>query len=111
MFPFGESVQIEARVVGGEDSHGNPVETFSPAVTVEGCAFDPGGSVETMEPGREAVVSSPRIFAPSGTVVTRRSRVQVRGENYVVDGDPADWRNPFTGWMPGVVITLEKADG
>jgi len=111
VFPFGEPVLVKALIVGAEDSHGNPVETFAAAVTIEGCAFDPGGSVETSEPGREAVVSSPRVFLPVDTVITRRSRVTVRGDDYVVDGDPAVWRNPYTGWEPGIVATLERASG
>lgn len=111
MFPFGEPVLVQARVVGAEDSHGNPIETFAPAVSVDGCAFDPGGSVETVEPGREAVVTRPRVFLPTGTVITARSLVTVRGLLYRVDGDPAVWRSPFTGWEPGAVATLERADG
>lgn len=111
MFPFGEPVKIQARVVGSEDSHGNPIETFAPEVIVDGCAFDPGGSVEASEPGREAVVSSPRVFVPAGTLVTARSLLTVRGLLYRVDGDPAEWKNPFTGWEPGIVATLERASG
>lgn len=111
MFPFGESVTVQARVVGSEDSHGNPIETFADPVSVDGCAFDPGGSVEMVEPGREAVVSRPRVFLPPGTVITARSLLTVRGLLYRVMGDPADWRNPFTGWAPGVVAELERASG
>lgn len=111
MFPFGESVTVQARVVGSDDSHGNPIETFAAPVTVDGCAFDPGGSVETLEPGREAVVSRPRVFMPAGTVVTARSILTVRGLLYRVDGDPADWVNPLTGWAPGVVANIERAAG
>lgn len=111
MFPFGESVTVQARVVGVEDSHGNPVESFADPVTVDGCAFDPGGSVETLGPGREQVVSRPRVFLPADTVITARSLLTVRGLLYRVDGDPAVWVNPFTGWAPGTVATLERAAG
>lgn len=104
-------MQIQALIVGAEDTHGNPVETFADPVTVEGCAFDPGGSVETLEPGREAVVSRPRVFLPVDVVVTARSLVTVRGLLYRVQGDPAGWLNPFTGWEPGVVASLERAAG
>jgi hypothetical protein len=113
VFPFGEPVVFQARVVGVEDSHGNPIESFAAPVTVEGCAFDPGGSIETMEPGREAVVSRPRVFVPPGNLagVTARSLATVRGLLYRVDGDPADFRSPFTGWEPGIVVNLERAGG
>jgi len=111
MFPFGETVTVQALVVGAEDVHGNPAETFAPSVDVDDCAFDPGGSVETLSPGREVVVSRPRVFLPAGTLITARSKVTVRGLEYRVDGDPADWKNPFTGWEPGIVAVLERAGG
>ena len=111
MFPFGEPVVFEARVAGSEDAHGNPTDSWSAPVTVQGCAFDPGASQEVFEPGRDPVTSAPRVFAPAGTVVTARSRVTVRGQVFLVDGEPAEWRNPYTGSTPGVVVTLEKVDG
>lgn len=111
MFPFGEPVIFEASVLGSEDAHGNPTTSWAAPVTVEGCAFDPGGSVESVEPGRNAVVTNPRVFVPAGTVVGSRDRVTVRGLVFVVDGDPAVWRSPFTGWAPGVVVNLERVGG
>jgi len=111
MFPFGESVIFEARVTGSEDAYGNPVESFGAPVTVPGCAFDPGASQEVYEPGRNPVTTAPRVFAPVGTVVTARSRVTVRGKVYLVDGEPAEWWNPYTGSTPGTVVTLEAVDG
>ena len=111
MFPFGEPVVFEAAVSGTEDVHGNPVDSWGQPVTVDGCAFDPGGSTESIEPGRAPVVTSPRIYAPPGTVVGRRDRATVRGVTYLVDGDPALWRNPYTGSEPGIVVELERAHG
>lgn len=112
MFGYGETVTVQAHLVdASEDSHGNPVETFAPPVEVGDCGFDPGGSVETLGPGREVVVSRPRVFLPPDTVITARSLLTIRGLLYRVDGDPGDWRNPFTGWNPGIVATLERAAG
>ncbi len=111
MFPFGEPVVFEASSEASEDVYGNPIVSWGVPVTVEDCAFDPGGSVESVEPGRNAVVSNPRVFAPAGTVVKARDRVTARGKVFLVDGDPAEWLNPFTGWTPGVVVNLERAGG
>jgi uncharacterized Zn-binding protein involved in type VI secretion len=111
MFAFGEPAVFEMAVQGAEDAHGNPIVTFADAVTVEGCGFAPGGSQELYGPGRNPVTSVPQLYCPPGTVVTSRSRVTVRGKLYQVDGDPAEWRSPFTGWEPGVVVTLERTDG
>ncbi len=111
MFPYGESAVFEARVSGSEDSHGNPVASWGSPVTVDGCAFAPQGSVESFEPGRNAVVTSPTLYCPPGTSVSSRDRVTVRGLLYEVDGDPAVWRNPYTGWDPGVAVVLERVSG
>ena len=129
MFPFGETVTFEALSTSATDAHGNPVESFVDPVDVPGCGFDPGGTVETYTPGRDAVVSSPRLFIPSGVFVyeetnlfvldefgsrygvNARDRVTVRGIRYEVQGDPADWINPFTGWSPGGVVNLSRVAG
>lgn len=111
MFPFGEPVAFEAHSDGVEDAHGNPVDVWGPPVTVQGCAFDPGSSTESHDGARDQVVSLPRVFAPPGTVVGARDRVTVRGKLFQVKGAPADYQSPFTGWRPGVVVTLEAVDG
>lgn len=112
MFPFGETVQREAYIPdGAEDSHGNPVDSWASSVDIPNCAFVPGGSVERVEPGRNAVVTQPQILAPAGTVAESRDRFTVRGKQYEVDGDPAEYRSPFTGWEPGVVINLKRTEG
>ena len=112
MFPFGETVQFKAYQEGAEDSHGNPVESWASPVPSDGWGFDPGGSVESYGPGRDMVVTSPRLFRQSRAFLPgRRDRVIVRGREYAVDGDPADWRSPLTGWEPGIVVTLEVVSG
>jgi hypothetical protein len=111
-FPFGEVVLFEAQVVGAEDAHGNPVESFAAPVSVPGWGFDPGGSVERFDPGRDPVITNPRLFRKSNDFVPgARDRCTVRGLLFVVDGDPAVWQSPFTGWQPGVVVGLERVSG
>lgn len=112
MFPFGETVVFEAFVADDEDPHGNLVESFEVGVPVDGWGFNPGGSVETYGPGRNQVVTSPQLFRRSSEFVPgRRDRCTVRGRLYQVNGDPAVWRSPLTGWEPGVVVNLEVVDG
>lgn len=116
VFPHGETVVFERLVDGPADVFGNPTVVYAQPAAVAGCGFDPGGSVETYGPGRDVVVSSPRVFLPGGVTVTglalsSRDRVTVRGLLYEVKGDPADWVNPFTGWAPGGVVELERVAG
>ena len=112
MFAFGETVTFEAVSSSSRDSHGNKVVTYLPGVSVDGWAFDPGGSVESYEPGRNRVVSSPQLFRQATDFVPGpRDRCTVRGVLYQVSGQPAVWKHPMTGWEAGVAVALEVVDG
>ena len=116
--PYGETiVRLRAVLVAdpysGEDT--KPAwddEAQPPAeLDIPGCAIDPGGSTEPSEVGRESVVTKPTVYAPFGADVLPGDRVVVRGRTWQVDGDPAEWRSPFTGWEPGTVIKLMAVEG
>lgn len=112
MFAFGETVIFEPASSGSEDAHGNPVESFGAGVPVDGWGFDPGGSVESYGPGRNATVTTPTLFRQATDFIPgRRDRCVVRGKTYQVDGEPAVWRSPLTGWEPGISVKLEVVDG
>ncbi|MFW6598122.1 hypothetical protein ACQBAU_16305 [Propionibacteriaceae bacterium Y2011] len=34
-----------------------------------------------------------------------------RGREWEVDGEVADWRNPFTGWEAGIEIPIRRFKG
>jgi len=110
MFSNAEVISIQAWELGPNDAHGNPTEDFGLPFDVIG-AYDPGGSVETFGPGRDAVITSPRVFLPYGTPVTSRDRLTVRGLLFTAQGDPADWHNPHSGSNPGVIVALERVTG
>jgi len=78
---------------------------------IPGCAFNPGGSSEPVQDARSAVISQPEVYAPAGADVTAGDRLEVRGRVYDVDGEPAGWRSPFTGWEPGMVVALKAVAG
>lgn len=94
------------------DRYGNetPVWTGAQEQIVDGAGFAPGGMSEDNN-GRTAVIENPTVYLPPGTVVSARCRVRVRGATYEAIGDPGDWRNPFTGWRPGVVLQLRRVQG
>lgn len=113
-FAFGETVVRLRAVVVLDPYSGEPVAldwTDPDQLDINGCAFAPGGSEEPLEQGRNAVVTSPTVYAPTGADVEARDRLVIRGRTWDVDGDPADWRHPMTGWMPGVVIPLKEVAG
>tara|TARA_R110000796_G_C14332329_1_gene409291 strand:+ start:312 stop:551 length:240 start_codon:yes stop_codon:yes gene_type:complete len=54
------------------------------------------------------VTSGLTVYLPPATDIQIADIFIVRGENYVLDGEPFDWRNPFGGWTPGTVIDLQR---
>lgn len=110
-FPHGVTVWRLPFVAGATDAYGNPTDAWGTEQPIPGCAFDPGGSQEPFQAGRDAVVSSPRVFLPSGTVVTAQDRFTINGLTFTVQGDPAAWRNPFTGTDFPVEVVLERVSG
>lgn len=82
------------------------IETDIPNV-----ALEPRPSSEPVQDARNAVVSGYTIYARSGTDLKPIDRVRVRGEVYEIDGDTADWRNPYSGTRPGVVIQTKRVAG
>lgn len=81
------------------------------ALDIPGCGFNPGGSSEPTQDGRNAVITRPEVYAPADADVTAADRLVVRGDTYQVDGKPAEWRSPLTGWAPGLVIALKEVQG
>lgn len=104
-----ESVVHVARVAGPADASGD-------ATAVDGArtAFPayvwPWTSAETDEPGRDSVVIGLTIGLPAGTVVSPRDRMEARGGLYEVDGEPADYRSPWTS-RGLVVVNIKRVRG
>ena len=76
----------------------------APEIDIEFVAVEPRPSSEPLNDARNAVTSGYTLYLPAGSDVTSADRVRVRGVAYEVEGDPADWSNPFTGDNPGTVI-------
>lgn len=113
-FPHGETVTRQ-RGTATLDPYSNEVIetdwTTPTTLDIEGCAFNPGTSSEPVEVGRNAVITKPEVYAPASSDVLAGDRLVVRGVTYEVDGHPQDWRSPFTGWQPGLVVVLKVVDG
>ena len=113
MFPYGETVTVLAAQLV-EDEYGNTVESWdtpTTVATVPGVGVEPRPVSETFNDDRNAVTSGYTLYLPAGVAVTAQHRVEVRGEVWPVLGDPAEWRNPFTGWQPGMVVQVGRTDG
>lgn len=107
-FPFGETVTIVRG--GGIDNMGDPIPG-EPERPVDGCAVWPGPTSEDVAAGRAPVRADFTVTMPTGTDVTRTDRLRIRGELCNVAGVPFDWRNPFTGWSPGMQVYASLRKG
>ena len=106
-----ETVQWERYDGSGEDSHGNEVESWLPAIDLGIYAFNPGGTDEVVLPGHDRVLATPTIYVPSSRILSPKDRVAVRGERFEVVGVTRDFRNPFNSSMNGCSVDLRRVEG
>jgi hypothetical protein len=111
MFTHGQTVTILRESSSGVDAYGDPVTSITTRVEVTGCAVAPRMSTEPTERGRQGVIVGLSLYAPTGTDVRYTDRVEIDGAVYLVDGIPAEWVSPFTGWAPGLEVALRRAEG
>lgn len=110
---FGETVvRLRADVATGTDRYGAPIPGPDVGTPFDGAAFDPGGSLESVEVGRAPVVTTPKVYfrgyAPD---IASTDRLRVRGLVYRVQGRPAVWRDPYAGNRTrGMVVELELVE-
>src|SRR5690348_8965393 len=106
-FPFAEDFTILSRTVTGQDGYGDDV--YGATETATSGAFAPAGSVELTD-SRDTVMAFPTIYLSPGAPVpaaTDQIRREATGYVYGIDGEPAVYRNPFTGDQPGAVLRLK----
>jgi hypothetical protein len=99
----------------GTDAYGTPsISWASPAeLDIPNTIVAPrmAAGDELARHGRQGVIVGLTIYPPSGSDIGYRDRVRVRGAVYEVEGEPGDWRNPFTGDRPGMEVALRRVEG
>lgn len=115
---IGETVtRIRAPFMVDRDRYGNRVRDWAAAdeTDIEGCAVAPrqagGVAGEETSSGRQGVLVGMTVYTPPGADVVATDRMRVRGQLFEVDGEPSDWRNPFTTLARGVEVALRRVDG
>lgn len=112
--PNGDEITITTVTTTGTDEYGDPV-TSRTSITRTG-AFAPAVGTESTT-GQDQVISQPQVLFTGqdaddvAAIITSTSEITVRGKTYQVDGDPEDWRSPFTGWHAGLVVPLRRVTG
>ncbi len=108
----GEPVTRRRSEQTGVDRYGNPVYSTTETVLDQRAAFDPGGSREPVEVGREQVVTTPKLyFLRTWPDLLEQDEVMVRGRWFTVQGVPADWRSPYESPLGGMVVELQEVTG
>lgn len=114
MFIHGEQIQVLKPVAVIDEYSGEmsrwSFENVTP-LTLGGFAVAPNVERESPQPGRNPIYSGITLYGPVGPDIDPHDRVIVRGTEYEVDGEIADWINPFTGTRHGSVINLKRGDG
>lgn len=109
---FGEPVTRRRNEQTGTDRYGEPIFETVDTVLEDGAAFDPGGSREPVEVGRTQTVTTPKLyFRGARPDLHAGDRVLMRGVEFQVEGDPADWRSPYGTDLGGLVVELKRAGG
>lgn len=114
LFAYGETVTRQRATPATDPYSGEATGrdwTSPDELDIDGCGFNPGTSSEPVQDARNAVITRPEVYAPSDADVLAGDRLVVRGLTYEVDGNPGDYRSPFTGWRPGLVIALKGVEG
>lgn len=114
MFPHGETVtRLRATLIEDpySDEETEPAWEFPSELAITGCGFNPGDSSEPVQTARGAVITKPEVYAPADADVLAGDRLVIRGDTYDVSGRPQRWISPFTGWAPGIVISLDLVEG
>jgi hypothetical protein len=116
-YPFGETVRIlRTGPSPGRDARGHPLPGMDESFDVPGCVVTPRESSPQVggpeQQARDTVVVGWTVYAPAGTDVRTTDRVQIRGMDCDVTGEPGNWgRSPFTGTGGPVQFAADRVTG
>lgn len=92
------------------NQHGDRVT--SPAGSIPGCSFAPGGSSEDTDNRAQTIETATVYCGPTSVVVTSQHKIRTPdNREWDVDGDPQWWSNPYASAREGGVIQLRRVKG
>lgn len=113
-FPYGETV-TRLRATPKVDPYSGEETgkswTTPDRLDIPGAAIAPGDSSEPTLDARNQITTTPIVYTDLGVDVLPGDRLVVRGRTFEVDGYPAEYAHPFTGWQAGAAITLKEVSG
>lgn len=98
---------------GSIDAHGNAVPSWGDPEPWIVRGYAPGAMAEPTEPNRDLSLIEWTVYADASDEAPReRDRVVLAGEEYAVEGRPADWtKGPWPHPTAGIVVELKRAEG
>lgn len=108
-FRGNETVIIKRRSAASVDEYGNKTYSLT-TITVKGCFLGFGSGSEPVDTNRDPIDAKVTLYFPNGTKIMEGDRFIVRNIEWVKDGSPEDWENPF-GLEVGVVVQVRKRNG
>jgi hypothetical protein len=108
-FPvYGETVEVyrEQRNRVGDVTHVDE-QVIEGAIIAPRTSSEAGGDMRTA-----TVRTGLTVYLPDTSGLTSAHRlVRADGTVWRVSGQPAEWRNPLTGWSPGSQIEIDRVQG
>ncbi len=108
---IGETVTILRPGTPTTDRHGNLIPGADVRFDVAGCAVAPRLQGDAEGDGRQGVIIGATVYFPEGTDVRSTDRLEVRGEEHTIEGDPGIWRSPYTEAERGVEVATRRVEG
>ena len=110
---FGETVTWHQVVEGETNEYGDPVGAAEVDHVIPGVAVAKNSVAEPRGDGSYRLVEETTLYFDPPLIVSRRDLFTVRGERYEVEGGSAldEWRNPFTGAVPGSEVKVKRVTG
>jgi hypothetical protein len=108
---IGETVTILRAGAPSSDRYGNVVPGGDVRLEIAGCAVAPRLQGDATEGGRQGVIVGTTVYFPAGTDVLATDRLEVRGEEHVIEGDPGRWSSPYSGAERGVEVATRRVEG
>jgi hypothetical protein len=98
---------------GATDAHGNPVESWSESQPWVVRGYAPGAMAEPSEANRDLSLIEWTVYADANdSAPGERDLVVLEGDEYAVEGRPADWtKGPWPHPTAGIVVELKRAEG
>lgn len=110
MFAVSKIVQRLPFQPDGSDEMGDDVKEWGDPEDVGIWFFDPGGSIETGDPGHDRVITTPALYGPHGLPFRAKDKCVVDGVPHLVEGHARHWDFPGMN-VSGSVVKLKLVEG